>query len=160
MFIDSFLIAKQTVCEIVEHVFGNIFVCKVATDKPGGTVLLWLYGYENNEWIVRFADPIRKALLSRLPLRLVHAMSLPVAATLWILLKLGVAPIEFFRMARNFSFDHLRAIVFDHMIPVIARYYRRAEAAELLRRAGLENIQVVWVNEMSRAVSGIKPATR
>src|SRR5258706_157654 len=34
--------------------------------KPGGHVLIWVYGYENNEWIVRFFDPLRPALFSRL----------------------------------------------------------------------------------------------
>jgi hypothetical protein len=46
------------------------------------------------------------------------------------------------------------------MIPKIARYYRRDEAAALLGQAGLENIQVIWVNEMSWAVSGTKPLTK
>ena len=32
------------------------------TVKPGGTVLVWLYGHENNEWLVRFFDPLRRAL--------------------------------------------------------------------------------------------------
>jgi SAM-dependent methyltransferase len=143
---------------VVHHLeFPELAVRKMAAAaKPGGTVLLWLYGYENNEWIVRVADPLRKALFSRLPLGLVHALSLPVAGCLWLLLKAGFAPIEFFRMARGFTFPHLRAIVFDQMIPKIARYYRRGEAAELMRQAGLENIQLIWVNEMSWAVSGTK----
>ena len=37
---------------------------------------------KNNGWIVYFADPIRKALFSRLPLGLVHALSLPISACL------------------------------------------------------------------------------
>ncbi len=87
-------------------------------------------------------------------------MSLPIAGSLWLLLKAGFTPIEFFRMARRFTFPHLRAIVFDHMIPKIARYYRRDEAAELMQQAGLENINVIWVNEMSWAVSGTKTPTK
>lgn len=145
---------------VVHHLeFPELAVRKmVAAARPGGKVLLWLYGYENNEWIVRFADPLRKALFSRMPLGLVHALSFPITLLLWLLLKAGFAPIEFFRMARRFTFAHLRAIVFDHMIPKIARYYRRDEAAALLRQAGLENVCVIWVNEMSWAVSGVKPS--
>src|SRR5262249_48665497 len=76
---------------VIHHLeFPDLAVQRmVAAVKPGGKVLLWLYGYENNEWIVRFADPIRKALLSKLPVRLVHALSLPISAVLWVLLKLG-----------------------------------------------------------------------
>jgi SAM-dependent methyltransferase len=144
---------------VVHHLeFPELAVRKMMeAAKPGGRVLVWLYGYENNEWIVRGADPIRKALFSKMPLGLVHALSLPLAWLLWVALRLGFAPIEFFRMARGFTFPHLRAIIFDHMIPKIARYYRREEAADLLRNAGLKDVGLIWVNEMSWAVSGVKP---
>lgn len=125
--------------------------------RPGGTVLVWLYGYENNEWLVRFFDPLRRALFSKLPLRLVFAFSLPVTALLWLLLKLGIGQTEYMRLIRTFSFRHLRAIVYDHMIPQIAKYYRRNEAVALLEDAGLEDVSEYWVNEMSWTVTGKKP---
>lgn len=125
--------------------------------KPGGRVLVWLYGYENNEWLVRFFDPLRRALFSRLPLALVYALSLPATALLWLLLRLGLGRTEYMRLIRTFSFRHLRAIVYDHMIPKIATYYRQDEARELLEDAGLDNVQVHWVNEMSWTVIGAKP---
>ena len=38
-------------------------VLKLANSvKKGGTVLVWVYGYEGNEWIVRFVSPVRKIL--------------------------------------------------------------------------------------------------
>jgi SAM-dependent methyltransferase len=125
--------------------------------KPGGTVLVWLYGRENNGWIVYFADPVRIGLFSRLPLGLVHALSWPLTAALYVFLRLGLTRIAYFKLLRNFSFAHLRAIVFDHMIPKIARYYRKDEAIALLKSAGLENVEAVWVNEMSWAVRGTRP---
>ncbi len=126
--------------------------------KPGGTVLVWLYGYENNEWLVRFFDPLRRALFSKLPLGLVYALSLPATALLWLLLRLGLGRTEYMRLIRTFSFRHLRAIVYDHMIPKIAKYYHKDEARELLEGAGLENVSVHWVNEMSWTVIGDKPS--
>ena len=128
--------------------------------KPGGDVLVWLYGRENNGWIVHLFNPLRRALFSRLPLRFVHALSLPLSALLWCALRLGLPPGAYYRLIRKFSFEHLRAIVFDHMIPRIALYYTRAEAEALLRRAGLTEIQVTWVNENSWSVRGRKPAAR
>lgn len=126
--------------------------------RPGGHVFLWLYGRENNEWIVRWFDPIRIALFSRLPLWFVHALSWPLTALLWIGLRLRFRPNEYFRLISGFSFNHLRAIVFDHMLPKIALYYTRDDAIRLLRDAGLENVQADWVNENSWAVHGTKPA--
>src|SRR5262249_25637734 len=36
----------------------------VKAARPGGEVLIWVYGLENNEWLVHFLDPIRKRLFS------------------------------------------------------------------------------------------------
>jgi SAM-dependent methyltransferase len=126
--------------------------------KPGGTVLVWLYGRENNGWIVHLFNPLRRALFSRLPLRLVHALSWPLTALLWCVLRVGLPPGAYYRLISRFSFEHLRAIVFDHMIPRIALYYTRAEAEALLARAGLVDIRSTWVNENSWSVIGRRPA--
>ena len=75
----------------------------------------------------------------------------------YVFLRLGLTRITYFKLLRGFSFAHLRAIVFDHMIPKIARYYRKDEAIALLKSAGLENVEAVWVNEMSWAVHGKRP---
>jgi SAM-dependent methyltransferase len=125
--------------------------------RPGGTVLVWLYGYENNEWLLKFFDPVRRFLFSKMPLSFVYALSWPATAMLWLVLKLGIGRTEYMRLIRTFSFRHLRAIVYDHMIPKIAKYYREEEAIELLRGAGLTNVRAHWVNEMSWTVIGEKP---
>jgi len=127
--------------------------------RPGGTVLVWLYGYENNEWLVRFFDPARRFLFSKMPLSLVYFLSLPATALLWLLLKARIGKTEYMRLIRTFSFRHLRAIVYDHMIPKIAKYYTEHEAVELLQQAGLEDVRAHWVNEMSWTVIGSKPRT-
>jgi hypothetical protein len=124
--------------------------------KPGGLVLVWLYGREKNGWIVHLFNPLRRALFSRLPLRLVHRLSWPLTALLWCALRLGLPPGAYYRLIRRFTFEHLQAIVFDHMIPRIARYYTRAEAEALLARAGLTDIRATWVNQNSWSVTGRK----
>jgi len=125
--------------------------------KPGGTMLVWLYGFENNEWIVRYFNPLRHLLFSKLPLPLVYALSLPATALLWLFLRTGLGRTEYMRLIRGFSFRHLRAIVYDHMIPRIANYYTRAEATALLEATGLVGVTAHWVNEMSWTVTGRKP---
>ncbi|TAL02552.1 MAG: class I SAM-dependent methyltransferase [Rhodospirillaceae bacterium] len=130
----------------------------VKAARPGGTVLVWLYGRENNGWIIWLFNPVRRLLFSRLPLRLVHYLSFPLTAALWIALRCGAGRIPYMRMLRGFDFRHLRAIVFDHMIPRIALYYDRNGAVDLLTRAGLTNIQATWTNKMSWTVVGQKPS--
>lgn len=129
----------------------------VAAAKPGGLILLWVYGRENNGWIIYLANPLRKALFSRLPLPLVHWFSLPLTIALWIMLKIGIRPGEYFRLISRFSFNHLRAIVFDHMLPRISVYYTREEATGLLCRADLEDVRAYPVNGVSWTVIGRRP---
>jgi len=129
----------------------------VRAAKPGGRVLIWVYGYENNEWIVRFFDPLRRALFSRLPIGLVHHLSLYPAAALWLALRLGIGRIRYFELLRRLAFAHMRSIVFDQMLPKIAHYWPRATVEALLRDAGLADVQLSWINEMSWSAIGTKP---
>jgi len=105
----------------------------VGAAKPGGRVLIWVYGLENNEWIVYFLNPLRKALFSRLPIGLVHHLSLYPALILWLALRLGLRQIEYFRLLRRLSFRNMRSIVFDQMLPKIANYWPRDFVERLLR---------------------------
>lgn len=125
--------------------------------KPEGLTVIWLYGYENNEWIVKYFNPLRKLLFSRMPLSLVYLMSLPLTSILWLVLRAGLGKIEYFKLLRKFSFKHVRAIVYDQMIPVIAHYYKKDDAIQLLVDAGYEEVECHWVNQMSWTVIGRKP---
>ena len=136
---------------------GEAVAEMVKSLKPGGTLLLWLYGYENNEWLVRYFNQARKFLFSQMPLPLVYGLSFPATAMLWLYLKLGFGKTEYMTMIRSFSFRHLRAIVYDHMIPIIALYYTKDEAIRLLDDAGLQDVTANWVNEISWTVIGTKP---
>src|SRR6266403_4085901 len=52
----------------------------VAKVKPGGHMSAWIYGAENNGWIVRFINPVREYLTSRMnPRLLFHLSKLPAA---------------------------------------------------------------------------------
>ena len=109
----------------------------VKATKPGGQVLIWVYGLENNEWIVNVVDPLRRALFSRLPIGLVHHLALYPTALLWAGLRFGAGQIEYFLLIRGMTFRHLRSIVFDQMLPKIANYWPREMVERLMRGAGL-----------------------
>lgn len=126
--------------------------------KPGGQVAIWVYGRENNGWLLWALDPARKLLFSKLPISWVHFISTFPAALLWVLLRIGLSRIEYFRLLRQLSFANLRSIVFDQLLPRIANYWRKEEVEQLIRNAGLESIELAWVNEMSWAARGVRPA--
>jgi len=125
--------------------------------KPSGKVLIWVYGLENNRWIVSLLNPLRRALFSRMPIGIVHHLSLYPATLLWLVLRLGVGRIEYFRLLRRLSFSNLRSIVFDQMLPKIANYWPRHTVVKLMEDAGLQDVKLIWVNEMSWSAIGTKP---
>ena len=125
--------------------------------KPGGKVAIWVYGLENNRWIVIFLDPLRKALFSCLPVSFVHFLSIFPTALLWVVLKFGFGRTEYTKLIRDFTFPHLRSIVFDQMLPKIANYWPKDKVRSLMEEAGLVDVDLTWVNEMSWAAVGTKP---
>ncbi|MGA7868602.1 MAG: class I SAM-dependent methyltransferase [Stellaceae bacterium] len=125
--------------------------------KPGGRVLIWVYGREGNSWLVFMFDPLRRALFSRMPIAFVHHLSLYPAVPLWLGLRLGLRPNVYLKLLARFKFAHLRSIVFDQMLPRIACYWPREKVVELLAEAGLEDIRIASVNEMSWSAIGTRP---
>jgi SAM-dependent methyltransferase len=130
----------------------------VKATRPGGTVLVWLYGRENNDWLINWFNPLRKLLFSRAPLKLVFAIAVPLTAILWTLIRVLPLRLAYFKLIRTFGFRHLLAIVFDHMIPRIALYYTREQAIRLLEQAGLQDVTAEAINDISWTVVGKKPA--
>jgi SAM-dependent methyltransferase len=124
--------------------------------KPGGRVLIWVYGHENLELYVNVLNPLRNALFSRMPLPLVRLAAHVPAAALWATLRLRIHPFAYLKLLRGFSYRHLVAIVFDQMLPQTACYWRRDEALALLRTGALEDPEIHWVNECSWTVTARK----
>ena len=125
--------------------------------KPGGRVLIWVYGREKTRWLVSVLDPLRRFLFSRLPIGLTHHLSLYPAILVWLLVRLGVRPIEYFRLIGKLDFAHLRSIVFDQMLPHIAHYWPQETVARMMTEAGLEDVRLTWVNQMSWSATGTRP---
>ena len=132
----------------------------VRAAKPGGQVLIWVYGREGNGWLVWLLNPLRRALFSRLPVALVHHLSLYPSVFLWLLLRLGARPSEYFKLLARFGFAHLRSIVFDQMLPRIAHYWPAKTVAALMEDAGLDDVRLASVNGMSWSAIGTKPLPR
>jgi SAM-dependent methyltransferase len=107
--------------------------------RPEGRLLVWLYGYEGNAlWVRGFR--LFHPLLRRLPPPLVHALAYAVSLPLYALLRLPVRWSPYLTRVRRYPFPHLHKIVFDQLLPDIARYYRRDEVEALF--AGLPEARV------------------
>jgi len=131
--------------------------------KPGGQILLWLYGREGNELYLSIFEPLR-TITRRLP----HFLLVPVAHVLnfgaGIYLSLArVLPLPMRAYVTNIfgRFDRQTRYlaVYDQLNPNYAKYYTRAEAVDLLIRAGLTDIQTFHRHGYSWTVRGTRPST-
>lgn len=108
----------------------------------GGEIIIWVYSYEGNEWIVRFVDPVRKTITSRLPLPLVHFLAYGVSIPLWCYVKVFRGHTLYLRELSTFSLKRIHNIVFDQLIPAVANYWRKSEVFELTKNLGLSSISI------------------
>jgi SAM-dependent methyltransferase len=127
----------------------------VKATKKGGLVLVWVYGYEGNEKIVKYVNPLRK-ITSRLPERAVYFMTYLFSIPLCSYIKIFKPKNEYLNQLSKFRFWHIHSIIFDQLIPKIANYWRRDEALKLLNNKNLKDVQIYKVNNMSWTVIGKK----
>ncbi len=144
----------------------------VKTVKPGGRVIAWVYGAENNGWIIHGVNPLREAITSRLPHRAVYQLSKVPAALLWAVGKGVYIPLHkgsltplgeklfyhrYITHIAQFPFNEIHSIVHDHLTPPIAHYIPEDEFKGWFGRAGLEQVEVGWHNENSWRGTALVP---
>lgn len=128
--------------------------------RRGGAVAIWVYGRENNGWILWLVNPVRRAITSRLgPSGLLAVSWVITAFVLWPLLRLGIAPLgalasklfygEYLSYISQFSFRDVRAIVYDHLTPPTAHYLRREEVQRWFETMRLSGVQLAHHNRNS-----------
>lgn len=110
--------------------------------KKGGTLLIWVYSYEGNEWIIRLVNPIRENITSKLPVWITHFISYFCSVPLWIFVKIFKGPNPYFRQLASFNFRHIHLIVFDQLIPKISNYWSRQQIDDLISDYGINEIRI------------------
>lgn len=131
--------------------------------KPGGQLLVWLYGWEGNEAYLWLVLPIR-AISTRLPHWLLSALchGLNGGLTVYIALaRLFRVPLQRYmtEVIGRFSREKRYLVIYDQLNPAYAKYYREAEARELLESAGFEDIVLYHRHGYSWTVIGRRPTS-
>lgn len=142
--------------ELVEHV------------RPGGAVSVWVYGRENNGWLVHLVNPWRQYVTSRLPPSILYYLSYLPASLVYVAAKGVYGPLEQTRASRHlfygdylgyiarFPFREIHNIVHDHLTAPVAFYLRRGEVDRWVRDARLERVEVAWHNQNSWRAFGFR----
>jgi len=130
--------------------------------RPGGRIAVWLYGREGNEAYLALVLPLRW-LTTRLPHRVLVGVSWLLTAVLGAYAsacRYLPLPLRGYmrNVVRHLTPDKRFLVVYDQLNPTYARYYRRAEAVDLLSAAGFADVRAHHRHGYSWAVTGRRPA--
>lgn len=127
--------------------------------KPGGHVSAWVYGLENNEWIVKYVDPFRKSVSGHLPRPLLRGISKALAGVLYAaihgfyrpwnsLFPQWKLPLQAYLLyIARFPHREIETIVFDQLNPQIAYYLPKETFEDWFDE--LDEVVIGWHNENS-----------
>lgn len=147
------------------------FHALVSKLRPGGAISAWVYGRENNGWIVHVVSPVRERVTSRLPHFVLDVLSAVLTVPLIAAIRLLYRPTGGSLFGRalpygpylcyiaDFPFRELRLIVLDHLVAPVAYYLRRDEFAGWFMRAGLEGVRIEHHNANSWRGYAVVPAS-
>jgi SAM-dependent methyltransferase len=132
--------------------------------KPGGHISAWVYGAENNQWITRYVNPVRK-VTSRIDQRALLQFSKLPAAAIYLATKLVYGPLnrgaagrrlashmfynDYLNAISKFGWREQHTIVFDHLVAPTAHYISRGEFAEWWNDVNATEVKIGWHNSNS-----------
>lgn len=139
------------------------FLSLASKVKAGGQVSAWIYGAENNEWIVRLVNPVREKITSRIDQRALLQLSKIPAAGMFLATKLIYGPLnrrgstlgqylfynDYLSTIAPFGWRDQHLIVFDHLVAPTAFYISRDEFETWWREIGATDVNITWHNKNS-----------
>lgn len=135
----------------------------LAALKPGGQLLIWVYGAEGNRAYFTLAKPLR-AVTTRLPHGALLALSTMLQPLLWLyILACKVLPLPLRRymlgVLGKLSAKDRVLVIYDQLNPAHAKYYRKDEVRRLLEDAGFVNVRLHHRHGYSWTALADKPAS-
>lgn len=121
--------------------------------RPGGTIAVWVYGYENNGLVRHVVEPLRR-LTTRLTPRSLRAVAWPLAIAFHGAAKGIYRPLrgraasrvlplhDYVSSVADFSFRQNYGIVFDQLAAPTAAYIKGAEIRSWFEETGLEDVRI------------------
>jgi SAM-dependent methyltransferase len=133
--------------------------------KPGGHASAWVYGAENNKWIIRFVNPLREYVTSRMPSRLLFHLAKAPTAVMYAASKLVYGPLnrsdggrsiaqhlfynDYMDFVSGFNWREHHSIVFDHLVAPTAFYISGEEFQEWWQDIQATDVVIGWRNKNS-----------
>ena len=137
----------------------------VARVKSGGHASAWVYGLENNQWIVSLVNPVREYVTSRMPSRMLFHLAKAPTLIMYAASKLIYGPLnrskrgrpiaqrlfynEYMEFVSGFAWREQHNIVFDHLVAPTAFYISGEEFSEWWRDVDATDVVIGWRNKNS-----------
>jgi SAM-dependent methyltransferase len=132
--------------------------------KPGGHISAWVYGAENNQWITRYVNPVRK-VTSRIDQQALLQFSKVPTVLMYLATKVVYGPLnrsvagrkiasglfynDYLNAISKFDWREQHTIVFDHLVAPTSHYIRREEFAEWWDDVNAQDVAISWHNKNS-----------
>ena len=119
--------------------------------KKDGKLLIWVYGYEGNEFLIKLLKILR-FFTTRLPYKLVEFLGKIFALVLYSVLKVYPTKTMYWSRAKRMSLYVLEQIIIDQLIPKIANYYKKSELLNIFSQIKYQNIEINHTNQNSWSI--------
>jgi SAM-dependent methyltransferase len=136
--------------------------------RPGGTIAIWVYGYENNGLVRNVVEPFRR-ISTRVPPPLLRGLAWPLGVAFHSAAKVVYRPLSGTRVGRalplseymssvaSFSFRQNYGIVFDQLAAPTAAYLKEAEVRDWFEQCQLVDVRISHRHGNSWRASGSVP---
>lgn len=141
---------------------GPVLTAALHALRPGGRLLIWLYGREGNETYLRIVLPLR-SVTTRLPHWALDIVSRVLNCFLTVYIAMSpVIPLPMRTYMRKVlaKIPHSvrRIVVYDQLNPAYAKYYTRSEAKAMLLKVGFVDVSLHHRHGYSWTVIGSRPS--
>jgi SAM-dependent methyltransferase len=140
------------------------FLSLASKVKKGGHLSAWVYGAENNEWLVKWVNPVRERVTSKMSKRgLLTTSTLPtffVYAATKLVYGLNRSAFgakvaqrlpynDYLNAISRFGWREQHTIVFDHLVAPTSHYIIREEFENWWQQVGATDVVIGWHNKNS-----------
>ncbi len=135
--------------------------------KPGGTILIWVYGKEGNAFVQYAVEPLRKHVTTRMPLPVLLGCSYALGAAFEATARLVYKPLarvgvrglplqDYIVYRAQFDFKMNTHMIFDQLLAPLSYLFTREEVEAMLKTPEIETYQLRHHNKNSWTAVGRK----
>ncbi len=139
------------------------FLSLASKVRKGGHISAWVYGEENNKWIVSFINPLREKFTSKIAQPTLYQLSKLPTLGVFAASKLIYKPLnnltkpvakklfynDYMNHLGGFGWREQHNIVFDHLVAPTAFYISKEDFDAWWEEAGASDIEITWHNKNS-----------